>query len=148
MLEEHNVRQVFFERSEFLKFRAALPDYLKPVVTFAYFTGWRRGKILWLRWNQVDLTARCVRIEGDSTKNKKARTIALDGELFEAVQGQWGKRVVAEIPGRSPTLLYPYVFHRNGKPIGDFRDAWDKALKEAGLTGKILHDSGALRLEI
>lgn len=39
MLEEHNVRQVFFERSEFLKFRAALPDYLKPVVTFAYFTG-------------------------------------------------------------------------------------------------------------
>ena len=140
MLEAHNVRQGFFERGEFLKFRAALPDHLKPVVTFAYSTGWRRGEILGLKWNQVDLAAKTVRIEGDSTKNKKARTIALDGELLEAVQGQWEKRVVAEIPGQSPTLLCAYVFHQNGKPIGDFRDAWAKALKEAGLTGKILHD--------
>ena len=45
MLQEHNVRQGFFERAEFLTLRAALPDYLKPVVTFAYFTGWRRGEI-------------------------------------------------------------------------------------------------------
>ena len=41
MLQEHNVRQVFFERAEFLTFRAALPDYLKSVVRFAYLTGWR-----------------------------------------------------------------------------------------------------------
>jgi integrase len=140
MLQEHNVRQGFFERAEFLAFRAALPDYLKPVVTFAYFTGWRRGEIVGLKWNQVDLEAKSVRIEGESTKNHKARTISLDGELLEAVQGQWDKRKVAEIPGQSPALLCPYVFHRNGKPIGDFRDAWDKALKETGLAGKILHD--------
>ncbi len=51
MLQEHNVRQGFFERAEFLTLRAALPDYLKPVVTFAYFTGWRRGEITGLKWN-------------------------------------------------------------------------------------------------
>ena len=45
MRAEHNVRQGFYERAEFLTVRAALPDYLKPVVTFAYFTGWRRGEI-------------------------------------------------------------------------------------------------------
>lgn len=81
-----------------------------------------------------------MRIEGKSTKNHKARTIALDGKLLEAIQGQWDKRKVAEIPGQSPALLCPYVFHRNGKPIGTFRDAWLKALKETGLAGKLLHD--------
>jgi len=140
MLQEHNVRQGFFERAEFLAFRDALPDYLKPVVTFAYCTGWRRQEILSLKWHQVDLVAKSVRIEGDSTKNKKARTIALDGELLEAIQGQWEKRKVAEIPGQSPALLCPYVFHRDGKPLGDFRAAWDNALKETGLAGKLLHD--------
>jgi len=140
MLQEHNVRQGFFERGEFLALRSKLPDYLKPVVTFAYSTGWRRGEITGLKWHQVDLENKSLRIERESTKNKKARTIALDGELLEAIQGQWDKRKVAAIPGESPALLCPYVFHRNGKPIGDFRDAWDKALKETGLAGKILHD--------
>ncbi len=142
MLEEHNVRQGFFERGEFLAFRAALPDYLRPAVTFAYFTGWRRGEILGLKWNQVDLAAKSVRIEADATKNKKARTIALHGELLDAIEDQWEKRKVAEIPGQSPTLLCPYVFHRNGKAdLGDFRDAWDKALQgNRPYAVKILHD--------
>lgn len=72
MLEKHNVRQGFFERAEFLAFRAALPDHLKPVVTFAYFTGWRRAEVVGLKWSQIDLAAKTVRIEGDVTKNKKA----------------------------------------------------------------------------
>ena len=87
-----------------------------------------------------DLAAKSVRIEGESTKIHKARTIALDGELLEAIQGQWDKRKVAEIPGLSPALIYQYVVHRNGKPVGDFRDTWDKALKVTGLAGKILYD--------
>jgi len=95
MLQEHNVRLGFFERAEFLAFLAALPDYLQPVVTFAYFTGWRRGEIAGLKWHQVDLAANTVRIEGDSTKNKKARTIALEGELLDAIQGQWDKALKA-----------------------------------------------------
>lgn len=109
-------------------------------MTFAYFTGWRRGEILGLRWNQIDLAAKTVRIEGDATKNKRARTIVLDGELLEAIQSQWERRKVAEIPGEAPALLCPYVFHRDGKPLGDFRDAWDKALTQTGLAGKIFHD--------
>ena len=60
--------------------------------------------------------------------------------MLDAIQGQWDKRKVAEIPGQSPALLCPYVFHRNGKPIGDFRDAWDKSPTITRLAGKILHD--------
>jgi hypothetical protein len=44
MLEEHNVRKGFFEHDQFLAMRTALPEYLRPVLTFAYYTGCRRGR--------------------------------------------------------------------------------------------------------
>lgn len=69
MLEEHNVRKGFFEHDQFLAMRTALPEYLRPVLTFAYYTGCRRGEILALQWSQVDLLERAVRLEPGTTKN-------------------------------------------------------------------------------
>jgi integrase len=140
MLKEDNVRAGFFEHGEFIALRNALPAYFKPVATFAYYTGWRKQEILTLRWNQVDLNARTVRLEPGTTKNDKGRLIILDGELLETVKAQWEKRKVAEIPGQSPTLLCPFVFHRNGNAIRDFRHCWEAACKAAGLTGRLFHD--------
>ena len=37
-------------------------------------------------------------------------------------------------------ILCPWVFHRNGKQIGDFRKAWKTACEQACLPGKIPHD--------
>jgi integrase len=140
MLQENNVRRGFFEYAEFLALRAALPDYLKPVVTFAYYTGCRKGEILSLGWSQVDLEGRTVRIDPGTTKTGEGRVIALEGELLDVLRGQWERRKVAEIPGRSPTLLCSFVFHRDGKVIGDFRDSWATACKDAMLAGKLFHD--------
>ena len=53
--------------------------------------------------------------------------VILEDELLETIQEQWERRKVAEVPGQSPTLLCPFVFHKDGKPIKDFRDAWNKA---------------------
>ena len=44
-LKEPNTRKGFFEHEEYLAVKDALPSYLKPVVTFAYHTGWRLGEI-------------------------------------------------------------------------------------------------------
>ena len=62
-LEENNVRKGFFERTQYLKLRDALPADIKPVLTFAYYTGCRKGEILMLQWPQVDLLERLVRLE-------------------------------------------------------------------------------------
>ena len=140
MLQENNIRKGFFEHGDFVALRTALPDYFKPVVTFAYYTGWRKQEILSLKWNQVDLPAQTIRLDPGTTKSGAGRTVALDGELLAVIKGQWEKRKVAEIPGQSPTLLCTFVFHRDGKPVGDFRDVWAKACKEARLPGKVLHD--------
>jgi len=108
-------------------------------VTFAYHTGWRKGEILNLRWNQVDLKEKVIRLDPGSTKSGEGRLIALDGELLETMQGQLEARKVVTIPGQAPSLC-PFVFHHDGKPIKDFRAALEGALGKTGLSGKIFHD--------
>jgi integrase len=130
MLKENNVRQGFFESEDFRAVREALPDHLKPVLTFAYLTGWRKEEILGLRWAQVDRGAGTIRIGQGVTKGGEGRTIILKGELKDVIDGQWDRR----------RLDCPYVFHRAGKRIKDFRGAWGKALNVAAAEGKIFHD--------
>jgi integrase len=152
LLQENNVRKGFFEYPEFVAVRDACPDYFKPVVTFAYYTGWREGEIFSLRWNQIDLQAQEIRLDAGETKNDEGRIIMLEGELLETLQAQWERRKVTQVPGFSPTLLCQYVFHRNGKQLKDIRDVWWGACVAAGLgqmievdgkkkyQGKLFHD--------
>ncbi len=41
---------------------------------------------------------------------------------------------------RATGQIVPRVFHRNGKPIGEFRKAWHTACQKAGCPGRIPHD--------
>ena len=120
--------------------RAELPGHLKPVITFAYHTGGRKGEILNLRWDQVDLLTKVVRLNPGETKNEEGRLIPLAGELFEMLSMQ---RQIRD--QRWPTC--PWVFFRYEQRIKDFRGAWEEASQRAGLidqrTGKykrIFHD--------
>ena len=42
--------------------------------------------------------------------------------------------------GQASLELVPWVFHRNGKPIRDFRKVWKTACTNAGCPGRIPHD--------
>lgn len=138
-LSENNVRKGFFERDDFLRHRKALSTAIKPVTTFAYWTGCRKGEILALRWSQVDLENKTVRLEPGETKNDQARIIPLAGELLEMLRMQ--KQIRDE---NWPEC--PWVFFRNGKRIRSIRGAWDAACVAAGLVDengdatRLLHD--------
>jgi integrase len=123
MLNEDNVRQGFFEHSEFLALRGALPSFLKPFITFGYHTGWRINEIRNLTWDKVDMTLGVVRLHGTETKNRKGREYYLAGELLEQFKSL----------DESKPDDCPYVFHREGNQIRDFRWHWDKACIAAGL---------------
>jgi integrase len=140
MLKEKNVRTGFFEANEFLALRNALPAYLRPIMTFAYYTGWRKREVLDLRWSQVDLHEKIIRLNPEQSKNGDGRIIAVDGELLDVLEAQWDARKVAAVSVNSPAFICQYVFHHNGRQIRDFRVAWQSALKEIKLVGKIFHD--------
>ncbi len=121
MLPENNARQGFFEPSQFQAVRAQLPDHLYGVITFAYYTGWRKGEILSLRWPQVDLLRGEVRLEPGTTKNGDGRVIFLEGELQAVLERQWEHRAAG----------CDFVFHRRGHRIWDFEKAWAHACEQA-----------------
>lgn len=133
-LEEHNVRQGFFEPWEFTAILAKLPDYLRSPLTFAYYTGWRvQSEILPLTWDRVDLEAGTVRLYRGTTKNKDGRIIALPLVLREVLEQQWQEHLT-----HSPTCSY--VFPKDGERMLTFYKAWRRACKDAGLSGKLSHD--------
>jgi integrase len=126
MLKENNVRKGFFEHEPFLAVRRALPEEIRPVITFGFYTGCRKEEILGLRWPQVDLAERVVRLEPGETKNDEARTIPLVAELHEMLV------LLKEARDRWwPDS--PWVFSRAGERIRSFRGAWESACKAAGL---------------
>lgn len=130
MLREHNVRTGFFEHEDFIRLRDVLPEDLRPLVTFGYYTGWRIEEIRSLRWYHVDLTAGCVRLDPGTTKNDQGRIVYLTAEMRETLTTLWQAR----------RLDCPWVFHRGGKPVGDFRKAWADACAEAKTPGRLFHD--------
>lgn len=129
-LREMNVRKGFFEHEDFIRLKKHLSEYLQPLVTFAYYSGWRSEEIRSLRWNQVDLKNGCVRLEVGETKNDDGRVLFLTPEIKELLFDMWNKR----------RLDCPFVFNREGKYIVSFRTAWESACKKAKLPGMLFHD--------
>jgi integrase len=120
MLREDNARQGFFERPQFEAVRRHLREYLRPLVTFAHITGWRLSEVLHLTWAQVDFHAGTVRLEPGTTKNRLGRTFPFTPELRALLESQ---RASTEKTGKQQGRIIPWVFHRQGKPIKDFRGA-------------------------
>ena len=123
MLKESNVRKGFFEYHEYMALKDACPQMIEPIVTFAFHSGWRKNEILGLTWDRVDLKERVVRIDPGETKNEEGREFYMNEELLTEMQSLHSNR----------RLGCPYVFHREGSPIKDFRGSWDAACIKAGL---------------
>src|SRR3989442_425906 len=73
-LHIRNARQGFFEEPQFQAVLDHLPDYLKPVMTFCYLTGWRKHETLTLTWDNVDFRAQELRLGPGTKKNDQGRT--------------------------------------------------------------------------
>ena len=138
-----NVRKGFIEHEAYTQLLAALPEYLQPVVTMAYCTGMRRGEIVSLRWQNVDLLNRLVRLNAGETKNGDGRVIPLGDELLENLKSQLHLRNTA-VPD-CPLVFFRIIKTKENPtpswvPIGDFRGVWETACAKCGLAGRIFHD--------
>ena len=137
MLREDNVRRGFFEAAQFDAVKAHLPEALRPVVTFAYVTGWRlKSEILPIQWRQVDWQGRVVRLDPGTTKNREGRSYPFTAALETLLKDQHAEHERLKKAGR----IVPLVFHRDGERIHDFRKAWETACEAAGCPGRIPHD--------
>jgi integrase len=132
ILRVSNTRTGFFESDAFQDVLRTLPPAIAPVAEFGYLTGWRLGEILPLRWAQMDFRAGIIRLEPGTTKNDEGRSFPFRAlpALAALLECQREYTTACE---RETDRIIPWVFHRQGEPIRDFRGAWASACIAAGL---------------
>jgi integrase len=124
MLKEDNVRRGFVEDSEFSRLAAEAHElWLRAFLELAYTYGWRRGELLGLRVRQLSWTARTIRLDVGSTKNREGREVAMTGKIEKLLR--------QATAGKNPD---DFVLTReDGKPVKDFRRTWRNLCARADL---------------
>lgn len=117
---------------EYKMLLAHCDSWLKPLVIAAVNTGLREGKLLGLRWSDIDFDARVVTVL--KTKiNKPHRKIEkrhfpLNAPAYDAL-----KSIARHVKS-------PFVFHQDGRRVKSFRTRWTATLERAGITDLHFHD--------
>jgi integrase len=132
--EAGNERQGFLAPSDFAKLRDALPAHLSDFAQFGYATGQRSGELKLLTWKMVErdmVEGDILRIPVSITKNRRERILPLIGELAEVIERRRAARTVKQDDGSM--RMAETIFHRDGRPVGEFKKAWQTAAVKVGL---------------
>jgi integrase len=109
--------------------RSSRNPYLATIVTLAVHTGMRKGEILGLEWERVDLAS--ARITLLQTKSGKPRGIPMNRAVYDALVA------LEPTSERRTGSLFP---RRTGTAWGQIRTAFETALTRAKITGFRFHD--------
>ena len=125
LLREDNARLRYLTCDEVQRLYENCADHLKPIVLAALYTGMRRGEILKLKWEDVDLEQKIIFVK--NTKNNEVREIPLNNLLTNTLKNIKFKSL--------------YVFcNEDGKPYGSVRKSFETALKKVGIVDFCFHD--------
>ncbi|GAB2723092.1 tyrosine-type recombinase/integrase [Halomonas garicola] len=110
------------------------PHYLEPFIALALNTGCRRGELLGLEWERVDLKAQLIHLEAEHTKAKRRRSVPMNNAARQAMLSllQFRMRYCADTP---------WVFcNQNGQRIADIKKTWATVCRKAGIQDFRVHD--------
>jgi integrase len=134
-------RQTYLHGDALVRFWRALeadPDAdVRDVLLLALFTGQRKGNVLAMRWDDVDLAAGRWTIPAEQTKQKKAQTTPLSSAAAQILQR---RHEDAGTP-----WVFPAVRRGADGELGRMsetrpREAWERICKAAELDGVRIHD--------
>lgn len=130
-----NVRDRILSQEEYKCLWELLPPHTRAIISIAIHTGMRKGEILSLTWDKVDLKNRIIRLAAADTKDREPRKIPISDDLYTILDG------VPRAIHDSHVILY------DGKPVRDIRAALVTACKKMGIPygrfvkgGFIFHD--------
>ena len=107
-----------------------LPDILDTL----FLTGLRVGRVLTLRWSQVNLDDRYISFEQVSDNKGVPDRLWINEKLFSLLKRRKAERSLQKVVG-------PYVFQKiDGTPYATFRVAWRTACKRAKVKDARVHD--------
>jgi integrase len=101
---------------------------MKPILICALHTGMRKGEILSLKWECVDLEERYITLL--KTKSGKKRIIPISNRLFEEL----------DILNQNKLSEYVFVNPETKNPYYDLKRAFNLLCKEANVKNFVFHD--------
>jgi integrase len=133
MLREDNIRTGFLESKQHDSLAGETGKiglWMRAMFETGYTYGWRHEELLALLVRQVSLSAGTIRLEPGTTKNDQGREVSMTVPV---------RTLLTQcVNGKGPN---DHVFTReNGKPVRDFRGAWEKACDAAKVPGLLFHD--------
>jgi integrase len=130
-----DVRDRILTHDEFTRLCEHSARYIREILTMGYYTGMRRGEILNLTWDKVDMKNRSINLDAADTKDKEKRSIPICDEL---------QKMLTNVTRH---INDPHVFLFRGKPLKSVRSGVEKACVKAGIIygrykkgGFIFHD--------
>ena len=127
LLREPEGRVRYLTVDEIARLFGECPEWLRPIVITAIHTGMRRGEILELRWEDVDLEKCQITIPQEKTKTRKSRVVPVNGVLYNTLRSLGPKK--------------GYVFtKKNGDRYREIKESFNAAVKRAGIEDFRFHD--------
>jgi integrase len=109
----------------------AFADYLKPLVLVSLHTGMRRGELFALTWQNVDMAAGRITVQGATAKSGTTRHLPLNSEALAVLRG-WRDQAADKAE-----LAFP---GKHGDALNNTRRSWEGVLRAAGITRFRWHD--------
>lgn len=134
-------RSSYLHGEPLLRFWQALEDDpdadVRDVLLLALYTGQRKGNVLAMRWDDVDLDAGLWTIPAESTKQKTAQTNPLSGHAREILARRFDDAATV--------WVFPAARRGADGGLGHMtesrpRDAWERICKVADITDVRIHD--------
>lgn len=142
-LNREESRERFLRPSELPAFFEALtyeetPEYLRDFIYLGLYTGARKGNLLGMKWQDIDLDLGVWVIPAAQSKNRSAMTIPLIDEAKTILDKRWA----ANQTSKSPSIFVFPAINLNGQTghMNDIRGSWNALLKRAGIKDFRLHD--------
>lgn len=123
-------RDRWLTRAEFDRLRdACILPHVRLFVLLAYHTAARRGAILELTWDRVDLDARRIAYAKPGRRETKKRraTVPINAALFDELQQ--ARRMA----------LTEHVIEFRGRPVMSIRKGFEESCRRAGIAGCTPH---------
>ena len=112
---------------EVRRLMAECKPHIRPIVTVALNTGMRRGEILRLKWDDVDLRNGLLVVR--DTKNGESRAVPINAAVREVLAGTVRR------------LDSQYVFcNSKGQPLREIKHVFNSACRKAGIRDFRFHD--------
>jgi len=129
LLSENNVRDRIISPEELDRLIETAAPHIKPIIRLAYHSGMRRGEILGLTWDMVDLNDGMIRLPAELCKTNRGRDVPLNDEMVSMLHELKENRQNDH-----------WVFTYKGQPLLEIKKAFKGACRRAKIKDFRFHD--------